>query len=47
MLTVIYVLFCSSGQANMGGNPKPWVDKIKSYVRQHSVEEKLGDEEHE
>lgn len=35
------VIMFTDGQANMGGSPKPLVDKIKSLVRQNSVEEKL------
>ncbi|XP_026100811.1 complement factor B-like [Carassius auratus] len=33
------VIMFTDGQANMGGNPRPWVDEIKELVKQNSPSE--------
>ncbi len=47
--TITFIIH-SLGQANMGGNPRPWVDKIKDLTKQKTPseeEENLGEKEHE
>lgn len=47
---MITFIIHSLGQANMGGNPRPWVDQIKDLVKQNTPseeEENLGEKEHE
>lgn len=47
---IITFIIHSLGQANMGGNPRPWVDQIKDLGKQNTPseeEENLGEKEHE
>lgn len=47
---MITFIIHSLGQANMGGNPRLWVDKIKDLIKQNAPsveEENLGEKEHE